>query len=230
MLKDFSEFEKKVNINFNDKKLLQQAFVHRSFTNERAGKNLQHNERLEFLGDAVLELSSTKFLYNKFPDVTEGEMTAYRSALVNTETLSKKAGELKMGDFLLLSKGEKACQKGRKHILANTFEAFTGALYIDKGFEVVDEFLHNYLFEYIDEILEKKLHKDPKSYFQELAQEKVKITPEYKLIEHIGPDHDRRFVMGVYLGDKLISEGRGTSKQKAEVDAAKNGLEKMGWI
>lgn len=224
-----NKLEEKIKIKFLNKKLLEQAFIHRSFINENNNKNLHHNERLEFLGDAVLELATTKFLYQKFPNSNEGELTAYRSALVNTESLSKKAQELKMGDFLKLSKGEKACLKGRGHILANTFEAFIGALYLDQSFEKANQFLEDFLFDYIEEILEKKLYQDSKSYFQEMAQEKVNFTPEYKLIKHSGPDHDRKFVMGVYLEKELISTGKGSSKQKAEVDAAKNALEEKKW-
>jgi ribonuclease-3 len=222
-------FEKKIGIDFDDKNLLKKAFTHRSFVNE-GGKGLEHNERIEFLGDAVLELAATKFLYNKFPEETEGKMTAYRSALVNTESLAKAASELEMGNFLMMSKGERASTKGREHILANTFEAVVGAIYLDKGFEKAEEFLKKNLFPYIDEILAKKLYKDPKSYFQEQAQEHVRITPEYKLVAHEGPDHDRLFVMALYLGKEKVCEGRGTSKQKAEVDAARKGLEVKGWL
>ena len=125
-----------------------------------------------------------------------------------------------------MSKGERTSVKGRDHILANTFEALIGAIYLDRGFEKADEFLKEYLFDYIDEIVAKKLHKDPKSYFQEQAQEHVRITPEYKLVKHEGPDHDRVFVMSVYLGDEKVAEGKGSSKQKAEVAAARNALEK----
>ena len=218
-------FEKKTGFEFNDKKILERAFIHRSFLNEKKGENLKHNERLEFLGDAVLELATTIFLYNKFPHKPEGELTALRSALVNTEALSKKAQELEMGKYLRMSKGERKCLKGREHILANTFESFVGALFLDQGFSKVEEFLKKYLFEYIEEILEKGLFRDAKSFFQEMSQEKEKITPQYKLIKQVGPDHDRKFVMGVYLNDEFVAQGEGSSKQKAETEAAKKGLE-----
>ncbi len=230
MIKNISEFEKKIGIDFKDKELLKKAFIHRSFTNEKAGKGLEHNERIEFLGDAVLELSATEFLYKKFPSETEGVLTAYRSALVNTDSLSLHAKKLDINNFLMLSKGEKTSVKGRDHLLANAFEAVVGAIYLDKGFERADKFLKENLFDYIDEIIEKKLYKDPKSYFQEQAQEFAKITPEYKLVGHEGPDHDRFFVMAVYLKNEKVAEGKGASKQKAEVDAARNALEVKGWL
>ena len=229
-MKKVINFEKKIGIEFENKNLIEQAFTHRSFLNEQGDKTLQHNERIEFLGDAVLELAATEFLFNLFPNKPEGELTAYRSALVNTDSLAKAAISLKMNDYLKLSKGEKSSTKGREHILANTFEAVVGAIYLDKGFARARKFLEDYLFDYIKEILAKKLHKDPKSYFQEQAQEYVKITPEYKLVGYEGPDHDRTFIMAVYLGDEKVVEGQGSSKQKAEIDAARKALEKKGWL
>ncbi len=228
---DFSQFEKQIDIIFSNKDLLTQAFVHRSFINEKAGRGLKHNERLEFLGDAVLELAVTDFLYKKFPQEPEGILTAYRAAMVNTISLSKAAKKLNLEAFLLLSKGERMdTNKGREHILANTFEALVGALYMDGGFEVARGFIEQSLFDYIDEIVEQKLYKDAKSYFQEIAQEKQKVTPHYELVEAIGPDHDKEFIMGVFLEDTKIAEGKGYSKQKAESDAARAGLEKLGWL
>lgn len=229
-MKNIPEFEKKIGINFEKKELIEKAFIHRSFTNEKAGKGLEHNERIEFLGDAVLELSATDFLYKEYPNETEGVLTSYRSALVNTESLAKHAMDLEMGNHLSLSKGEKTSTKGRDHILANTFEAVTGAIYLDQGFAAADTFLKKNLFTYIDKIIAKKLYKDPKSYFQEQAQEFAKVTPEYKLVAHEGPDHDRFFVMAVHLGDEKVSEGKGASKQKAEVEAARNALDAKGWL
>ena len=228
---DFGQFEKQIGITFSDKDLLIQAFVHRSFINEKAGRGLKHNERLEFLGDAVLELAVTDFLYKKFSDEPEGVLTAYRAAMVNTISLSRAAKKLDLEAFLLLSKGERMdTNKGREHILANTFEALVGALYIDGGFQVARAFIENSLFDYIHEIVEQKLYKDAKSYFQEVAQEKQKVTPHYELVEAIGPDHDKEFIMGVFLEDKKIAEGKGYSKQKAESEAARAGLEKLGWL
>lgn len=229
MTKTIEDFEKKININFSNRDLIEKAFIHRSYINESEKKNLEHNERIEFLGDAVLELSATEFLYKRFPKKKEGEMTSLRSALVNTDSLEKHAEKLSIGDYLLMSKGEKISTKGRGHILANTFEAVVGAIYLDKGFFVADDFLKKNLFGYIDEIIEKNIYKDPKSFFQEQAQEFTGFTPEYRVKQEMGPDHDRVFVSGVFLGEEEVSEGRGTSKQKAEVDAAKNALEVKGW-
>jgi len=228
---NFSQFEKKIDIIFTNKDLLQNAFVHRSFINEKAGRGLNHNERLEFLGDAVLELVVTDFLFNKFPDEQEGILTAYRAALVNTSALAQVAKDLDLESYLLLSKGERMdTNKGREHILANTFEALIGALYMDGGYAPAQKIISEHLFSYIDEIVSKKLFKDAKSYFQEIAQEKQKVTPHYELVDSVGPDHDKEFVMGVYLGEQKIAEGRGYSKQKAESEAARAGLEKLEWV
>ncbi len=226
------EFEKKIGIKFNNIKTLENAFVHRSYLNENKEKFSQHNERMEFLGDAVLELCATDFLYKNFPQKKEGELTAIRSALVNTESLCNAAKKLNLEENLLMSKGESLEKKGRNHILANTFEALVGAIYLDgekDGFFKAYTFLENFLFDYAFEIVEKNLFRDPKSYFQEIAQEVIPATPEYKLISEKGPDHDKNFIVGAYIGDEKISEGEGKSKQKAEVDAAKKALIKKGW-
>ena len=223
--------QQEIGVVFQDISLLVRAFTHRSFTNEKEGRGLLHNERLEFLGDAVLEIIVTDFLFHSFPDEAEGTLTAYRAAMVNTISLSKRARALDLERFLLLSKGESMeTNKGRDHILANTFEALTGAIYLDAGIEKAADFVSRTLFSYINEIIEKKLHKDSKSYFQELAQERKKITPHYKLVEAIGPDHDKEFVMGVFLGEEKIAEGKEYSKQKAESIAARNALEVLGWL
>jgi ribonuclease-3 len=185
---------------------------------------------LEFLGDAVLELISTDFLFNKFKDKTEGELTSYRSALVNTTTLSKVASELEVNDFLLLSKGEsKDTGRARQFILANTYEAIVGAIYLDQGYEVVRDFITSNLLHLTDEIVDKELWQDAKSNFQETSQEKVSITPNYKILKEEGPDHDRTFTVGVYLGEELVAEGKGRSKQEAEQEAARGAIEKKGW-
>lgn len=228
-MKDISEFEKEIGIEFASKELLNTAFTHRSYLNE-SKEDSEHNERIEFLGDAVLELSATDFLFNKFPDEKEGVLTSYRSALVNTDILARVGDDLDFNSYLKMSKGEmKDTHKGRHHILANTFEAVVGAIYLDKGFEAADAFIKKHLLPYMDEILKEGSYRDPKSYFQEMAQEVEKITPEYKTIQDEGPDHDKSFVVGVYLEDELVAEGKGPSKQKAQVEAAKNGLEKKGW-
>lgn len=227
---DFSQFENRIGFSFRNKDLLTQAFIHRSYLNENRGVALPHNERLEFLGDAVLELIVTDFLFRKFPDKTEGDMTAYRAALVNTNTLSQVSEKLGVNDFILLSKGEaKDTGRARQYILANTFEAILGALYLDQGYEATQEFVGDNLFYLTDEVIEKRLWQDAKSRFQEMAQEKESVTPEYKTLREDGPDHDKRFTVGVFLSEELVAEGEGKSKQEAEQDAARVGLGKKGW-
>lgn len=227
---DFSKFENIIGITFNDKNLLKQAFLHRSYLNEHRDIKMDHNERLEFLGDAVLELVVTDFLFKKFPEKPEGDLTAYRAALVNANTMSEVATKLGMNDYLLLSKGEaKDTGRARQVILANTIEAVIGAIYLDQGYEVTDKFIADNLFEKTDEIINKNLWQDAKSLFQEKAQEAEGITPSYKVITETGPDHDKRFTVGLYLKEQLVSQGEGHSKQEAEQDAAQNGLTIKGW-
>ena len=227
---EFSKFEEKLNITFKNKDLLMQAFLHRSYLNENKGLKMNHNERLEFLGDAVLELVVTEFLFAKYPKKPEGDLTSYRAALVNTITLSNVAGGLGMNDFLLLSKGEaKDTGRARQYILANTFESFVGALYLDGGYENAKDFIAKNLLPLTDEIVEKGLWQDAKSRFQEVAQEKMSITPQYKTVQEVGPDHAKNFVVGVYLGDEKAGEGEGKSKQEAEQAAAQNALDAKGW-
>ena len=229
-MKDFSLFEKKLNLKFKNKDLLTQAFIHRSYLNENPDFYLSHNERLEFLGDAVLELVVTENLYKKYPDKAEGELTNWRAALVNSKMLSKIAQELGFNDFLLLSKGEsKELGKARKYILADTFEAIIGAVYLDIGYKSCKEFIEKHLIKELPEIIEKGLYRDSKSRFQEESQEKTGITPTYKTVKEWGPDHDKHFVVGVFLENKLIAQGEGSSKQEAEEAAAKNGLEIEKW-
>lgn len=227
---DFSKFEEKCGIVFKNKDLLQQAFIHRSFINENTGMQVSHNERLEFLGDAVLELSVTDYLYKKYPDYAEGDLTAYRSALVNAVIIAEVAGEIGMNDFLLLSKGEaKDTGKARMYILANTYEAFVGAVYLDRGFDTADKFIHTTLLPKLDQIVSQKLWRDAKSHIQEKAQEHTGITPSYKVIQEAGPDHDKYFTIGLYLGDQLIAQGKGKSKQEAEQKSAQEALRVKGW-
>jgi len=227
---NFSKFEEKIDVKFKDKNLLQQAFTHRSYLNENPSLGLEQNERLEFLGDAVLELAITEYLYEKYPKKTEGEMTALRAALVNAVTLSEAASELNVGDFLLLSKGEaKSLGKARQYILANAFEALIGAIYLNGGYEETFDFLEKNLFGKIEEVIEKKLWIDAKSLFQEKAQEMESVTPSYKVLAESGPDHEKVFTMGVFLGDELIAEGNGASKQEAEQDAARKALKTKNW-
>jgi len=227
---NFSKFEEKIGVDFKDKNLLRQAFTHRSYLNENPSLALEQNERLEFLGDAVLELAITEYMYKKYPQKTEGEMTGLRAALVNSITLSEVAGELNVGDFLLLSKGEaKSLGKARQYILANAFEALIGAIYLNSGYEETSSFLEKNLFGKIEEVIEKKLWIDAKSLFQEKAQELESVTPAYKVLAESGPDHEKVFTMGVFLGDELISEGKGASKQEAEQDAARKALKAKNW-
>ncbi len=228
---DFYIFEKKTNIIFNDKKLLEQAFIHRSYINENTGSRLSHNERLEFLGDAVLELVVTDYLYNKYTDRDEGELTAYRSALVNAVIIGEVALSLGMNDYLLLSKGEaKDIGKARSYILANTYEAYVGAAYLDQGYDIVRNFIADTLFDKIDVIVKKKLWRDSKSLVQEKSQEYLNITPSYKVINETGPDHDKNFTVGIFFGSDHIADGKGHSKQEAEQCAARKALEVKDWL
>ncbi len=225
-MKDFLSLEKKLNLKFKNKDLLTQAFIHRSYLNENPNFKLEHNERMEFLGDAVLELVVTEELYQKYPQESEGELTNWRAALVNAKMLAKTAKNLGFNDFLLLSWGEqKEMGKARQYILANTIEAFIGALYLDQGYRSCQRFIKEYFINELSDIIEKGLHKDAKSCFQEKAQEKKGITPSYKVLKEQGPDHAKHFLIGVFLGKDLIAQGEGYSKQEAEEIAAKNALE-----
>ena len=229
-MKDFAEFEKLTGITFNDKGILRQAFVHRSYLNENKEAGLAHNERLEFLGDAVLELVITHFLYIKYPDKNEGELTAYRSALVNATTCAEIATRLSVNDFLLLSKGEsKDTGRARLYILANTLEAIIGAVYLDQGYEVAQSFILTNFSPLIDSIVADGTWLDSKSRFQEKAQEVEGVTPLYKTIRESGPDHDKKFTVGVFLREKMVASGDGESKQEAEQRAATAALNAMEW-
>lgn len=222
--------EAKIGVVFKDKALLRQAFTHRSYLNENRNLGLEHNERLEFLGDAVLELVVTDFLFKRHPKKPEGELTAFRSALVNSTILAQISSDLGYNDFLLLSRGEaKDTGRARQYILANTFESVVGAMYLDQGYKVCEEFINRVLTPSIKEIEDKRLWIDAKSFFQECAQEKLGTTPSYKTIKEHGPDHDKEFVVALFVGETKIAEGRGKSKQEAEQSAARNGLEKKGW-
>jgi ribonuclease-3 len=220
----------KIGVEFKNIKLLEQAVTHRSYLNENRGYALDHNERLEFLGDAVLELVVTEHLFNNFTN-PEGELTSWRAALVNGEMLSKIAKRLGVEEYLLMSKGEsKDTGRARVYLLANALEAIIGAVYLDQGYEIVKNFILREVVVELEVILKDKSYMDPKSYFQEKSQELVKITPTYRVTKEWGPDHDKHFVMGVYLGSELIAEGEGNSKQDAQREAAKNGLEAKGWL
>jgi ribonuclease-3 len=230
-MQDFSKLENELKITFKSKDLLTQAFCHRSYINENPNFELSHNERLEFLGDAVLELITTENLYHRYPNKPEGELTGWRASLVNSNILSDLAKELDFENYLLLSQGEqKEKGRARKFILADTFEAFIGALYLDQGYEICKQFIEkNLINNKLPEIIEKKLYKDPKSLFQEKSQEIVGITPTYKVIQESGPDHQKDFVVGVFLEQELIGEGHGLSKHEAELNAAEKALLHKGW-
>lgn len=225
------EFKQKNSIPFKNLPLLEQAFIHRSFINENSRTGLVHNERLEFLGDAVLELVVTEFLYQKFPHQNEGDLTAYRSALVNAVTLGDVASSLGFNDMMKLSKGEaKDVHRARSSILADAYEAFVGALYLDQGYTAVKDFITTTLLCKTDEIIRKGLYKDAKSFVQERSQELYSLTPSYKVLSEEGPDHDKLFLVGIYFGEEKIAEGRGKSKQEAETVAARQALEEKGWV
>lgn len=225
------EFKQHNNIRFNKKELLEQAFIHRSYINENPRSGLEHNERLEFLGDAVLELVVTEHLYTVYPHHNEGDLTSYRSALVNAVTLGSVADGLSFNDMLKLSKGEaKDISRARSSILADAYEAFIGALYLDQGYTSVKEFITKTLLIKTDEIIKQGLYKDAKSFVQEKSQELYGITPAYRVLHEEGPDHDKIFRVGIFFADEMIAEGEGKSKQEAETGAARNALQKKGWV
>lgn len=228
--KDIGEFEQLVGIKFRDKDLLKQAFTHRSFLNENRVAKGGHNERLEFLGDAVLELVITRFLYDEYKNKTEGDLTSIRSALVNAQTCAEVAKSLNVNDYMLLSRGEaKDTGRARQYILANALEAIIGAVYLDQGYEVAKIFIEKYITPLTKKIVEEELWVDAKSKFQEKAQDVVGITPSYKTLKEVGPDHDKKFTVGVFLGEQKVAEGEGDSKQDAEQSAARNALREKKW-
>lgn len=226
-----SDFEEKMQLSFRDKELLAQAFTHRSYINENPRTGLEHNERLEFLGDAVLELVVTDFLFKKYRKHAEGELTAYRAALVNAVTLAEIAQTIGMNEFLLLSKGEaKDTGRARQYILADAYEAVVGALYIDQGYDAAKSFIEKTVLVDIERIIKEHKYRDAKSLVQEKAQEHVSHTPSYKVLEEAGPDHDKHFTIGIYFGNELVAEGKGKSKQEAEQKAAYEALKKKNWM
>ncbi len=227
---DLAQFQKVVGVTFTDESLLQTAFTHRSYINENRDVATEHNERLEFLGDAVLELVTTEFLFTKYPEKPEGDLTSYRAALVNTMTISRVATALGMEEYLLLSKGEaKDTGRARQYILANTFEAVIGALYIDQGYDAARDFITTHLLPLTDEVVEKGLWQDAKSRLQEIAQDKLSVTPHYDIVKEEGLDHDKVFTVAVFFGDERVAKGTGHSKQGAEKVAARRALETKGW-
>ncbi len=227
---DFSPLQQRLNHSFTKPDLLVEALTHRSYLNEHRDYSGSHNERLEFLGDAVLELAVTNFLFKRFPAKPEGELTSYRAALVNTVSLAETAQTLNINEFLLLSKGEsKDTGRARDVILADAFEAIIGAIYLDAGYDAAETFITNTLCNKIDDVIAKRSYQDAKSRFQEIAQEKRGLTPAYTTLSEVGPDHAKVFTVGVFIGTAEIARGEGQSKQEAEQKAAEAGLDKMGW-
>lgn len=221
---------KKLGVKFKNIDLLQQAVTHRSYLNENRSYKLDHNERLEFLGDAVLELAITEHLYNNYPN-PEGELTAWRSALVNGDNLAKIAGKMDVEKYLQMSRGEaKDTGRARQYLLANALEAIIGAIYLDQGYDTAKKFVIDNIGTDLSEVIENGSYLDPKSLFQEKAQEIEKVTPSYRVLKEWGPDHDRHFVIGAYLNEKLVAEGEGNSKQEAQREAARKGLEAKNWM
>lgn len=228
---DLVKLEKRLGIVFQNKDLIRQALVHRSYLNEHPDFPLGHNERLEFLGDAVLEIVVTEFLYLNFPSTPEGDLTNWRASLVNAKMLYEIATELNIEECLYLSKGEARDKnkKSRQFILANAVEAIIGATYLDQGIEAAKPFILKNVVTKLDDILRNQKYLDPKSRFQEKAQEEKGVTPHYQILDEIGPDHAKLFTVGLYLDEELITTGKGSSKQEAQVEAAAAGLKKMNW-
>ena len=223
-LPNLTDLQEKLGVSFSDDKTLLTALTHRSYLNENPDFELDHNERLEFLGDAVLELVVTDHLYQSYP-LPEGELTNLRSAIVRGEMLSKIALEMGIEPYLLLSRGEKKdTGKARQYILANAVEAVIGAIYRDQGYDAAKKVISAFFIEKLPEVVEKGLYIDTKSKFQELAQDRFRVTPVYKVLKESGLDHEKEFVIGVFLHDKQLGEGSGSSKQEAQQEAAKNAL------
>lgn len=229
-MSDLSVLEASLGVEFKDKDFLTQALTHRSYLNENPSFHLGHNERLEFLGDAVIELVVTEELYKHYEN-PEGELTNWRASLVNARMLSDVCRELNVEPHLLLSRGEaKETGKARQFILANAFEAIVGALYLDQGIRASRVFLKRVLLPKLPHILKHKLYIDAKSRFQEIAQDRIGVTPNYKVLGETGPDHAKQFVVGIYIGSELIAKGQGLSKQEGQMDAAEKALKAKGWV
>lgn len=225
----YSKLEEQIGLKFSDYDLLRKAFVHRSYLNEHKDSKLESNERLEFLGDAVLELVVTEYLFRKYPN-PEGELTNWRSALVKGEMLARIARELKLGEYLFLSHGEeKSGGREKDYLLANTFESLIGVIYLELGYEMAKSFIEKFLLVHLEDILDTGSHIDAKSHLQELAQEKVGVTPSYELQAEEGPDHNKVFTMAAFIGDRMVGKGKGGSKQYAEQAAAEDALQRLKW-
>jgi len=226
---ELSHLEEKLGIKFNNPDLLQQALVHRSYLNENPEFHLKDNERLEFLGDAVLELAVTEYLFRNYPN-PEGDLTNWRAAMVKATMLARVAEQVGLKDYLLLSKGEaRGTERARQYILADAIEALLGAIYLDRGYEEASRFIEKEIIKELPVILEQKSYKDAKSLFQEKSQELESFTPAYKVLKEWGPDHAKKFIVGVYINDRLVAKGQGVSKQEAEQKAAEAGLKKKKW-
>jgi len=224
------ELEKKLEIEFKNRDLLLEALTHRSYLNERPDWHLDHNERLEFLGDAVLELVVTDYLFKNYKE-QEGVLTSWRAALVNSSMLAEISKKISMNEYVMLSHGERKDEgRARQYILANAFEALIGAIYLDQGYKGAEKFIERTILPELPRIIEQKLYRDAKSLFQEEAQERLSITPSYKVLEEWGPDHARNFKVGVYLDRELAGMGFGPSKQEAQQKAAEDALRKKAWI
>jgi len=230
MIKDFQKIAQLLNLSFQNLDLLKEALTHRSFLNEHRDWNIPHNERLEFLGDSILGFVVADNLVEQYPQFAEGELNSLRAALVNSDSLLAVAKELKLEDYLLVSRGEaRELKNSRSYLLANTIEALIGALYLDGGIDKAKDFIKKYIFSKAETILQTASYKDAKSLFQEKSQALLGITPIYKSLKSWGPDHAKQFEVGVYLNEDLISQGKGYSKQEAEINAAQKALEMKGW-
>jgi ribonuclease-3 len=225
---DFTKVQEILKTKLENENLFKISFTHRSYLNEHPEYTNESNERLEFLGDAVLQLLSSEFLYNHYKKSPEGDLTNFRSSVVCTPSIAAEARRLGYGEMLLLSNGEESTGgREREYILANTFEAVLGALYIEKGLDVCKEFVERELLYKVEGVINEEEYKDAKSVFQESAQDRYGVTPQYKILDSWGPDHEKIFRVGVYLDKDLWGEGQGKSKQKAEQDAAEKALEKI---
>lgn len=219
--------EDTLGVKFKNENLLKEALTHRSYLNENSSWPLPHNERLEYLGDAVLELIVTNRLFNKFPSYQEGQLTLLRAALVNYQFLAKVAQEIGLQNYLYLSRGEaKDTSRAKDVILANAFEAVVGAIYLDQGLAAAEPLVEKYIISQAEAVMKEGSYKDAKSLLQEIIQEKKRATPTYRVLSESGPDHQKTFIVGVFVGEDKLAEGEGLSKQEAELDAAKNALKK----
>lgn len=224
-MEQYNEIEEKIGVKFQDKKLLKTAFTHRSYLNENRGQGLQNNERLEFLGDAVLELIISSYLFKNYTDRAEGDLTSIRAAIVRTESIAEETRKLELGQYLKMSKGEEdSGGKEKEYLLANLYEAILGAMYLEHGYDVCRDFVSRTLFLKIETIISEELFIDPKTKIQELMQRKYKVTPIYEIVKEDGPDHEKTFTVALFRDTEKLSEGEGPSKQKAEEDAARNAI------